>query len=429
MYFLGVIGVGEYEIEDVYIDNTPLTDYEDSSYNIISPGDSLTLIQDIVWTCNEVSNQELETDWINYIVSAPLTEILFVEYDVTFAQGLISYNQQGNPGNMSVTVETQVRLVDDAGQPTSDSVWTTLDTQTWTGASKDPLRYSRKIAVPEGAGRYQFRARRTSTASGSSRIMDKAVLTGLRGYGAPHPDYGDVTLIEAKIKATDQLNGNASSQINVVATRKLYEVTGTGFGSTLTATRSIVDAVAYMVTATNGGQQPDSLLDFEALDALRDTYAAADHYFDYRFKTKMSVMDAAAKAATCSMSIPCMPSGLFALIRDEVKIVPSCVFTNDNITDLKVVVNPRTPDSYTCVNIRYTDPDTWDEEVVTCYDEDGSDDNPSEITLDGCTSRQQAYEIGMFVYLQDKLERGSVNFVTDLSGYIPTLLSKNSCAK
>jgi len=424
MYFLGIVGVGEYSVEEVYIDNTPLTEYADSSYNIIAPAGSLALVSNLVWTCNEASGQELGVDWISYIASAPLTELLHIEYDVTFAGGLVSYNDEGNPGGISVTVETQVREVDELGSPTSDSAWETLETRTFSASSKDPLRYSRKIAAPQGAARYQVRARRTTAASGSSRVIDKVMLSGLRGYGAPHPDYGDVTLIEAKIKATDQLNGNAASQINVVATRKLYEVTAAGFGSTLTATRSIVDAVAHMVTSDNGGQQDDALLDFETLDVLRDTYETAGHNFDYRFMSKISVMDAAAKAAYCGLSVPCMPGGKFALVLHEEHESPSCLFTDDNLTDLKITAAPRTPDSLTCVEVTYVDPDTWDEEVVTCLDGDGSTDNPLEVTLDGCTTRQQAYEIGMFLYLQEKLERAGVEFTTGLAGYIPSLLSK-----
>jgi hypothetical protein len=88
MYFLGILGVGEYDIEGVYINKTPLLDYADSEYNILIPGQPSTLIPDVVWTSNEVSGQDLNTDYITYIVSKPGTEAYFIEYDVTFPGGL-----------------------------------------------------------------------------------------------------------------------------------------------------------------------------------------------------------------------------------------------------------------------------------------------------------------------------------------------------
>ena len=423
MYFIGILGMGEYDIEGVYIENTPLTNYADSTYNIIAPGGALpSRTANIVWTCNEVSNQEVGTDYVSFIVTAPLTEIYNIEYDITFGQGLVRYDDEGNSVTQSVRVETQCRTVNNLGVSTSD--WTDLESVSWSARDKDPLRYSRKIPVPLGAARYEFRIRRTNESSESSRVMDKVYLSGLRGYGGPHPAYNDVTLVEARIKATDQLNGNAASQINVVATRKLGEVTATGISATLTATRSIIDAVAYIVTADNGGQQSSSLLDWEALDALRAEFDTDSYYFDYRFNSRISVMDATLKAASCAKAVPYMPGGLFSLVQDKSQAIPSCVFTNDNIRNLKITAKPRTLDSHTCVEMTYVDPNTWDEETVICLDVSGSEDNPMKITLDGCTSRQQAYEIGMFIYYQDRLERTSVSFVTGLIGHIPPLLSK-----
>jgi hypothetical protein len=422
LHFLGILGVGEYDVEGVYVENTPLTDYADSEYNILPPGTAPTLIPNVVWTCNEVSNQELSTDWITYTVSAVDTAAYHLEYDITFASGLVKYNKEGKKRTRSVTVQVEARTVDETGAATSD--WTTLDSKTFSARSKDPLRYSRKLPAPLGAGRYQVRVRRTTEASDSSRVMDKTTLSGLRAYGGTHPDYGDVTMIEAKIKASDQLKGDAGSQINVVATRKLYPVTASGFGGTLTATRNIADACAYMVTADNGGRQADSVVDFESLYDLRTIWESNEHCFDCRFTSSTPVMDACATAATCGRAVPYLPGGLFSIVRDEIQALPTCVFSRDNISGLKITSRPRTPDSPTCVNMTYVNPDTWEEEVVTCLDLGGSEDNPSEVTLDGCLSRQQAYEMGMYLYWQDRLERVTVDFTTGLIGHIPSLLSK-----
>jgi len=422
LYFLGILGVGEYSVEGVYIGNTPLEEYADSEYNIVGVGETISLVPNLVWTCNDATGQELGVDYISYVMTPSLTAVSSIEYDITFPAGLIRYNSDGKRRSAGVTVETEVRLVDNAGAPLS--AWASLESKSFVASSKDPLRFSQSVAVPSGDGRYQFRIHRTTAPSGNSKTADRAVLSGLRGYGAEHPDYGDVTLVEAKIKAQDQLSGSAATQINAIATRKLYEVEAAGFGGTLTATRSIVDAAAYMVTAENGGQQSDALLNFSELYAVRTALASAEYYFDFRFASRTSVMDAAAKAAACGLCVPCMPGGEFALILHENHATPSCMYTHDNIRDLRVTVAPRTPDNPTSIEMRYIDPDTWNQESVFCYDVDGSEDAPLDITLDGCANRQQAYEVGMFAYLHERLERTTVRFTTDLSGYIPALLSK-----
>lgn len=322
----------------------------------------------------------------------------------------------------TVTITAQVRTINELGEATSD--WTAFDTFTVSANSKDPLRYSRKIAAPLGFKRYQIRLMRSNTASTSSAVFDQVRLTGVRAYGGAHPDYGDVTMIEAKVKATNQLNGDVGSKINVIATRKLYPVTATGFDATKIATRSMADACAYMVTAQNGGRQADSIIDWQTLFDLRTAWEGDGHHFDYRFRETTSVMDAAAKASACGRAVPYMPGGLFSLVRNELQTLPSCVFSADNVENMKTTTRPRTPDSPTCINMTYTNSGTWEKETVVCLDEDGSEDNPSEITLDGCTDRQQAYEIGMFLYYQDRSERTEVSFTTGLIGHIPALLSK-----
>ncbi|EAT16060.1 fibronectin type III domain-containing protein [Desulfuromonas acetoxidans] len=421
LYFLGFLGVGDYDVEGVYVDNTPLADYADTSFAILPPGTLPTLVTNVVWTCNEVSNQELSTDHVTYAVSAAGTRAYHIEFDITFSAGLVRYNSEGKMRYRSVTVATEVRTINDAGNATSE--WTTFATYTFNARSKDPLRYSHKIAAPLGLARYEFRARRTTEASGSSKVSDKCYLTGLRAYGGKHEGYGDVTMIEAVIKASDQLNGGTGSEINTIQTRKLTPVTATGFGTSRQATRSIVDAVAYMVVANNGGNQDTSLLDFEELYELRTEFSTLDYTFDYSFDRQTNVMDATAKAADCGLSVPYLPGGLFSLVRDKYQATYSCAYNEDALDKLKIVSAPRTADAMTCVDATYVDQESWDDVPVTCLALGGSTDKPQEVSL-AVGSRQQAYEVGMQIYLADRYRREAVEFETGLLGRIPKLFSK-----
>ena len=300
LYFLGIVGVGEYEIEDVFIGLTPMGDYSEAEYNIVAPGGDLTLIKNVVWPSKEISGQELTTDYLTAIVSGPGTTAYYLEYDVFFRQ-LVAFNDEGDKKTASVTVVAEVRTVNYRGIATSS--WTQLYSKTYSEASIDPLRYSHKIPSPLGPGRYEFRIKRTTEKNDSGKVSDAVSVIGLRAYGGPHPDYGDVTLIEAKIKATNQLNGDVANKINVIATRKLNLLEDAGFSTAKFGTRSVVDAIAYIATSVNGGGQQDSFLRFDLLSELKDHLDnTLDDNFDWRFQARTTVMDACVKAAKCGRS-------------------------------------------------------------------------------------------------------------------------------
>lgn len=436
LYFYMIITVGECDIHGVYIDETPLMEYEGASYRILPPGQTLlpdgryyesipTIVPRVVWTSPEISGQELSTSWVTAIVSARGTMVEQIEYDVLFS-ALIGFNDEGDRFAWGVSVVAEARLVDDDGVATTD--WAQIHSRYYVGASISPLRYSNKVPVPFGAGRYQFRIRRTSNKSISEKISDNVIVTGLRGYGPEHPYYGDVTCIEGRVKATERLNGEVVNKINVVATRKLHPVGISGFGSNKVATTSIFDAIAYIVTSQNGGRQPSSFIKWDTLYELKNNVDYLGHTFNYAFTSQGSVMDAAKKAAQCSRMFPYMPGGQFCLVRDDYQALPAVSYTDDDIDEgsLKFTYNLATPDSPTCVRVNFLNPVTWQDDYVLYYDERGNENITLELTLDGCLSRQQAYEHAAYLY-NDAMNNGvTVEFTTGLKGHIPSLWKKLS---
>lgn len=450
LYFLGIIGVGSYQVDGVFIDKTLMDDYEEASYNILAPSESPTLVPRVVWTSSAISGQDLTLDYLTASVTPAGAFCDFIEFDIVFPQGLIHVGTDGAKHAWSVEIEVYAQLIDEVGDPDESGPLKLLLRKTYTAKTIDPFRSSEKVASPYGRGRYQIQIHRTtpenvdasylddieevteeviaamealSEERKNKAITDKCTISGLRGYGGAHPDYGDVTMIECKIKATDQLNGDVASKINVIAQRKLYPVGASAFGGSLAVSRSIIDAAAYIVTSSNGGCQSDSVLDFASLYALRTDLETLGHYFDWRFTSRTTVMDACTKIAKCGRAVPYMPGGVFSIVRDEEQEVASQVYGEDDFSPntLTLTHNMRTADSPTCVVVNYISPDTWQQESVTCYDDDGSEDIPFDVNFDGCTSRQHAYEYGMYLYLDDKLNRTSVSFNTGLKGHIPQL--------
>lgn len=419
LHALLILGIGHFSDIAVYVDKTPLTDYSGATYTVIPPGEDPDFY--VAWTSSEAGGQELSTSWITYVVNPRGTSATTIKYDVVFSGGLIGYNDEGDAYSVSVPVIAEARRIDAYGNALGD--WIQHDSYTFRAASKDPLRFSRGCAVPSGAGRYEFRVRRTSSPSESSRVVDRCSLGGLRAFGCLQPTLDDVTLLRVTIKATNQLNSDVASKIQVHATRNLFPVTGSGFGTTRAASRSIVDFVAYAVTSDNGGQLGDSILIWDVLAELRADLIAAGWNFDWGWTSRVSVMEACSTAAACGLAIMYTPGGKVCLAQDTLQVSYGVPFTDDDFDpgSLEITTSFRTAASNTCIRVTYFDWNSGQEETVDCYDADGSDFNPKEISLNGCTDRQHAYEIGMRLYRNMMRSTVAVGWSTGLKGNLPSV--------
>ena len=419
-YMIGIIGIGTYNIENVYIGGASISNFVGSSYDIIQPAGDPTICPNIVYS--NIIGLELDTDWVAAIASPPNVLAYKFEFDIVCPSGLHIVNSStGAISTCSVDITLQIREIDVNGNALS--AWVAFFTKNYSASTRDPLRHTIEKITLTGNGRYEFRFKRDTEKSTDPLISDSIFLETMRAFGPDHPDYGDVTLFEAKLLATDQLNSDAANRINIVCTRELYPVTETGFGVTKVASKCVVDACAYIVTADNGGKQPDSVLDFESLNDLKTILAANENYFNHRFINQTIVMSACGIVAMCGRSVPYMPGGLFSLVQDKLQTVATQVYTDDDYTEGTLNLNHviRTDDDATCVEMSYVDPETWQTEAVTYYDVGGSDENPSKLNLIGCTDRQHAYKEAAYLYKSDELNRTNITFTTGLKGHLPKL--------
>lgn len=431
LYFLGIIGVGQYEIEKVLIDETPASSFSNIQYNIIPPGGSTSIITNLVFPNNALSGVELSTSWTSAVVNPAGTRIDKIGIDLRLPALFSIRKEKGTIIFGWFHLDVRCRAVDDNGTATTDWVTIASGEEVSSGyGTQNLMARSFTFYAPFGMNRYEISVKRTYPVgqpmpSGEMQAgthQNRCYVGEIRGYGKTLPDYGDVTLLEMKIKANDQLTGAVANKINVVCTRKLYPVTSAGFGSTLVPSRCIIDAAAYVATSANGGNQPSSFLDFAALSALKTRYETLGYHFDWRFETRSSTMDVLKKICLCGLAIPYMPGGKLAVIHDKVQPeIPAQIFTLDDITEgsLKITHMMRTHDSPTCVEIHYTDNNFWCDKQLRVYDADGSEDNPAVTELIGCTNRTQAWQVGWYMYLDDKLCRAKITFSTGLKGHLP----------
>ena len=213
-----------------------------------------TLFETDVVTAPEVAGQELRStgdggDWIGPFTANPAeTKAGHIGIDVVFARGLYYANDSGGLDTRSAQWEVQARTIDDEGLPIGD--WVSLGTESYTASTNSALRLSYKYAV--SSGRYEVRMIRLDTIDASSRAGHELRWGAVRSYLEGTPEFGNVTLLAVKMRATDNLSQRSSRMINCVVTRKLSIWTSETGWSSPEPTRSIAWAFADACRASYG---------------------------------------------------------------------------------------------------------------------------------------------------------------------------------
>lgn len=101
-FSLFCLGVGAFDIHEMYLDETRLSAFEDVTFEIVNPGERFDLFEDNVETATSVANLELfapneaeYTGWTNaYVVGRPGIKATRIEVDIDLPNGLYSINQE-----------------------------------------------------------------------------------------------------------------------------------------------------------------------------------------------------------------------------------------------------------------------------------------------------------------------------------------------
>jgi len=224
LHQLHVIGMGDYEVHQIRIEDTPMASFAEIQAQVILPGGVNTLFNHDVVTAPEVAGQELIAladaggALVGpFTVNPPQTQVSHIGIDVLMLRGLYYANDDGSLSPKSVQWRVEVRPVDDAGEAVTG--WVVLAEGEHSAASGEAQRLSYKYAV--APGRYQVRLSRLDSKDPSSRAGHELRWGEVRGYlaGASLPQ--QMTLLALRMKATDNLSQRSSRLVNCLVTRKL----------------------------------------------------------------------------------------------------------------------------------------------------------------------------------------------------------------
>lgn len=425
LYQLFCLGHGEFDIEAVQIEDTPIANFADVEYELYNPGDSVTMFPDNVVTSVEVAGIELKgTNEVGYAMSGPFvvnpagTETDTIEVDVILPSGLYKGNNSGGLDPLTVTALFEKREIDNAGSPLGG--WTTLAAFTKTLRTNTPQRFTLEANVTPG--RYEVRGQRTNSKDEANTAQNLLRWDGLRAFLPSTKDYGEVTLLAVKARASNNLNDRSANRINVIGTRKLpiYDL-DTETWSANTATRNPIWALFDVARASYGAGMEDIYFYFDELIALADKATDLDINFDFVFEQKISVWEAFKTCLRVLRAVPMLNGSELTAIRDEPQTIARAAYNKEQIVagTFKHSVKLVEPGEFDGLEVTYVDQDTWTEETVLCLVDGEVGDNPEKMRLFGCTSRTIAYREGMYMRRCKLKLTESINFSTGLEGQIP----------
>tara|TARA_R110002020_G_scaffold472424_1_gene700427 strand:- start:18458 stop:21043 length:2586 start_codon:yes stop_codon:yes gene_type:complete len=421
-YSLFCIGHGEYQVAQVYIEDTPIEDFEDIEFEVYQPGETVTLFRDNIQTSSEVGSQELYgpnednyDSWFTAVANDSGTLANMIELDVALPSGLYHQDKKGKLKKVTVTAEFEYIEIDDAGVEIGS--WVTLRNWDKRIATATPRRYTLSQAV--SPGRYKVRGRRTNDASNSHKNSDTLVWESMRAFLPNVGTYGEVTMLAIKARATANLNDQSKRKINCDVVRMLPNITG----GAPTATRSLVRAFLDVFRSTYGANLLTSdLFNLVAMQALDNEFNSEGIFFDWVFDSKTTVWEAAKTVCQAGRAMPILDGSQVYIVRDIPRATVHHLFNDENIIQdsFELNVSLLRVEEYDSIEMEYRDPTTWKPETVICALPGSNVDKPESRNIAGVADRDRAYHEGMYMLGVKKFQRQEVKFSTGVEGFLAT---------
>lgn len=421
LYQLHCIGMGEYDVEQLRIEDTPIDSFEEVTFQIVSPGESVTIFNPDVVTASEVAGQELLADtWVGgFSINTADSEITHIGIDILLPRGLYFANDSGGLDSRSVNWKLEARAINSEGDQLG--AWFVLGSESLTAATATPQRLSFKYPVPNG--RYEVRATRIDSKDSNSRAGHEVRWSEARGYLVGVNTFPDnVTLLAIKMRATDNLSQRSSRLINCIVTRKLPVWSPTSGWSLPIATSSIAWVFADILRADYGAKLVDSRIDLATLYQLNQVWTSRGDQFDGVFDQQVTVWEALTRVARCGRAVPFLQGGIVRIVRDEAKQLPVALFSTRNIVKNSLKIQYVMPGEETAdaVTVEFFSSRTWKPDEVTVSLADSNSINPAKLRLFGCTSEEHAVREGLYLAAANRYRRRIITLRTELEGLIPT---------
>lgn len=399
LYQLHCLGVGTYDVHDIYIEDTPITSFEEVTTEIVTPGQNVTLFPTNVETSGEVSGQELlgtNEAGHGYVggftANTAGTTAYQCAFDLWYPRGIGHWNDDASLASKSISVEFQVRELDSNGDPVGS--WVSVGAPTETAAKSTPYGLSHVYSINVPSGRFEARAKRLDARDTDSRDLHQVQWAGLRTYLRETVDTGDVTLLAVRMRRTNNLSARSERRIRVDCTRQVRTWSTGGGWSGLTSTENPAWMLADLFTRRSDYTDTGFL---QQLEALASTWTSRGDTCAVRWSGQISVWEAARRIARTGRASVHWEGGYLYAFRHQPQ-APTAKFTPRSIRRGSLVSEVRLPttDEPDSLDVVYFDRGLAAPETMTVTLDGGTEDNAAEWNALEIPDRDQAWREGRY---------------------------------
>jgi len=356
------------------------------------------------------------TDWVTISTIKPKRLVA----NVVARQGMYKSSGGGTTNSNSATVEQQWQLIDADGNPYGpiNSVSKTLSDKT-----REEVGMSLIVSMPiQSSVRTRLRRSSNLDLDFEGQVVDALTYNDLFGQIEDlTPQYGDLTTVHTKRKATAQATSIKAPQLKVLSTEMVYKYLGAGvFDTVMTPNTQAVQTIIRLMRDPLVGNLDMSAYSMDRLLEIQEdieTYFgdAKAGQFSYTFDdaktTAQEICQTIAGAIFCTVDRDNEGVRLFF---DKPATGPSMVFTHRSKVGAEKWTRTFGSDAKDSVEFSYIDPDTNIRETIYIPEDGGI--NPNKIESKGVRNYKQAYWLAHRARQRDLLNRVAVEFTATEEG-------------
>ena len=412
-YLMLCIGSGRYSVDKLQVDNIDVTNHPDVEWKIINKKNFSDIPSYLGFsrfgyymrndTLSTPSNYEVKDVESRLFEVSPSTYAL--ELDFEFPRGLVQISQEKDTSGKYVdwALNWEIRYYDvNKSFLIAEGVYRKNNTPT-------PVRVTiggvlnGDTPVSPSSIKY-FTVRRKDIDRKDSRLVDTLILKRVKErYDVRNvTEYGDITLLYVRLKATNAISSAGQQQVN-------------GFFTRTDKSNSLKEVVTDIYTNTEygAGLKASDL----HLDATPETVNGV-------IETSMTVWDAM-KRVTKAQKYTVYPTGQDILLKhDAPKTMTMGLYNETNIIKGSFSIQYAFKDeieSYDCIEVSYRSGADWNPSVER-YPTAGI--LPQKVDLFGVTDQAKAQKMAKYYWKQDAFRNKVITFKTDIQSFTLEYLDK-----
>ena len=342
-----------------------------------------------------------------------------VELVIQFPRGLWVQNNDGSSAAYSVAVNVEYRKVGDVNWTKAITALTaggvSYDGHAFNGKSLEPF-----IAVftMSGLAADQYEVRFSGNASDPNlRVNNNWEVVQLKSYKTGKPVTPSVphTFLEVYGIASEKLSGQIQT-LNVMASRKVRDITATGFAGLIETSNPALIALDILTGAENPDPLVDGQIDFASWKALKD-FSGTKFTYNGIIRTEATIKEHVNNVlGNARAQLNMSANGKVGVLIDQAGRVPRQMITPANSWDFSGTRNfPLYPDA---LRVSYIEPNAGYERAEVIVYADGKNesnaDTYEDLTTRGVADRAEAWRYGRFMMAQAKMRNETFTVSMDI---------------